>query len=208
MNILAIGAHFDDVELGCGGALLRWKAEGHRLFLFVASKSGYADAQGRVIRADEVAALEGRRAAEQIGAELLVGPFPTFALEFAEALNREVLNAIDVAKPDIVLSHWTQDAHHDHRALALSAIHCCRHVPRLLMYRSNWYDTGARFHPCFSVDISDYLDKKVGLIALHDSEFKRTNGQWEEFVRAEARLFGLKAGCQAAESFEVVKWLY
>jgi LmbE family N-acetylglucosaminyl deacetylase len=41
VNILAIGAHFDDVELGCGGALARHAKLGDRVYVFVATVSGY-----------------------------------------------------------------------------------------------------------------------------------------------------------------------
>lgn len=43
MNILAIGAHFDDVELGCGGALAKHTSSGDQVTVYVATKSGYAN---------------------------------------------------------------------------------------------------------------------------------------------------------------------
>ncbi len=41
MNILAIGAHFDDIELGCGGALAKHVVAGDRVFAYVATRSGF-----------------------------------------------------------------------------------------------------------------------------------------------------------------------
>ena len=78
---------------------------------------------------------------------------------------------------------------------------------RVLLYRSNWYESGTRFKPRFYLDISSTLEKKIRLIRLHKSEFSRTRGDWEKFVRAEASLAGLKAGCDYAERFEALKWL-
>ncbi|MFQ5964877.1 MAG: PIG-L deacetylase family protein [Candidatus Scalinduaceae bacterium] len=40
MNILAIGAHPDDIEFGCGGALLKYSERGHKIYLLVFSKGG------------------------------------------------------------------------------------------------------------------------------------------------------------------------
>jgi LmbE family N-acetylglucosaminyl deacetylase len=207
MKILAIGAHFDDPELGCGGSLLRWKSEKNPIALFVATRSGYKDAKGKTVRTDKTARAEGRESARALGAKLFEGGFPTFGLEAAEPLHRKLLRAIHEFRPDLVLTHWRDDAHQDHRALAAATLHCCRHVPKVLMYRSNWYETGGIFQPKFFVDISRTLEKKIGLIKIHDSEFTRTGGDWEKFVRAEAALAGLKSGCKYAESFEVVRWL-
>ena len=207
MKILAIGAHFDDVELGCGGSLLKWKAQGHRIAVFVATRSGYRDAKGRVVRTDRVARSEGVKAAKVLGARLYEGGFPTFEIKFAEPLNHKILAVLGEVNPDLVLTHWTGDTHHDHRELARATLHCCRHVRRVLLYRSNWYESGTRFKPRFYLDISSTLEKKIRLIRLHKSEFSRTRGDWEKFVRAEASLAGLKAGCDYAERFEALKWL-
>lgn len=207
MNILAIGAHFDDVELGCGGSLLAWKGQGHAITIFVVSRSGYRDPQGTVIRSDATARAEGIAAADYIGAKLIEGDIPTFELEFAEPLNKKLMDVLHSVQPDMVLTHWSGDVHHDHQALALASLHCCRHIPRLLMYCVNWYESDQRFDPRFFVDISATLEKKTELIEMYRSENGRTGGLWLDYVRASARMTGLRAGVQYAEGFEVVKWL-
>ena len=40
MNILAIGAHPDDIEFGCGGTLLKYSEKGHKVYILVMSKGG------------------------------------------------------------------------------------------------------------------------------------------------------------------------
>ena len=107
----------------------------------------------------------------------------------------------------MVLTHWTDDTHPDHRALAKATLHSCRHLPRVLLYCSNWYESDERFDPRFFVDISITLERKLKLIELHKSENTRTRGAWLEYTRAQARTLGLKAGIEYAESFQVVKWL-
>lgn len=207
MKILAFGAHYDDVELGCGGALLAWKAQGHSISMFVATRSGYSDAKGNVIRSDATAREEGRCAAQLMGAELLEGELPTLELEFGESLNQKILGVLDQIRPDTVLTHWPGDVQHDHRALARASIQCCRHIPRLATYCSNWYEGEERFDPRFFVDISPFMDQKIQLIQVHASENARTAGRWVEYSRAQARVAGLKTGVENAEAFEVVRWL-
>lgn len=206
-KILAIGAHYDDVELGCGGSLLMWKDQGHDITIFTASLSGYRDPEGNVIRSDETARAEGVKAANYLEAKLITGDFPTFELEFAEPLNCKLMDVLHNVKPDIVLTHWGRDVHHDHRAVALASLHCCRHIPRLLTYYSNYYESDWPFDPRFFVDISDMFEKKIELIKIYRSEKSRTGELWIDYVRSQSRLMGLKVGVQYAEGFEAVKWL-
>ena len=78
MNVLAVGAHFDDVELGCSGTLINHAQNGDQVFVLVISSSGYANPNGELIRTDEIALQEGKEAARLMGAELLVFNDPTF----------------------------------------------------------------------------------------------------------------------------------
>ncbi len=139
MNILAIGAHFDDVELGCGGTLAKEAAEGNRVLVYVATSSGFKNIREEPVRTDAVALKEGQRAVESLGAELIRGPFETFQVEFTEKLNRDIIRIVEENSIDKVYIHWAGDIHHDHQAVSRASLHCCRHVPRILMYRSNWY---------------------------------------------------------------------
>ena len=67
MRILAIGAHFDDVELGCGGAVARHTKGGDDVVIYVATNSGYTDYAQRVIRKPKIALAEGKKAAQIFG---------------------------------------------------------------------------------------------------------------------------------------------
>ena len=207
MRILATGAHFDDVELGCGGSLMKWKGEGHQIFIYVATHSGYDDPEGRAVRDRDVARTEGVAAAAMLGADLLEGGGPTLKLQFGEALNTDVTLVVSRIEPDLVLTHWSGDVHHDHKALNSSVVHCCRHVQRLLTYRSNWYESGRHFDPRYCVDISKNMQQKIELIERYASENGRTGGKWCDYARVQARTLGLANGVEFAEGFEMLKWL-
>ena len=62
MNIIAVGAHLDDIELACGGTLARAVKAGHRVKMVVLSASAYTYHDGRVLRDQETALTEGREA--------------------------------------------------------------------------------------------------------------------------------------------------
>lgn len=207
MKILAIGAHADDVELGCGGSLLRWAAEGHAITVYVATDSAYAAPDGRPVRRAEDAAREATASAARLGARLEIGPFQTFRLaEQPVALADAMVALFEAEAPDLALAHWAGDTHPDHRALALAVQHAARRCPGLLAYAGNWYAGSARFDPRLTVDVSATLEAKLDLIALFASENGRTGGVWLEHAREQASLLGRPAGVRYAEAFEVIKY--
>lgn len=208
MNILAIGAHFDDVELGCGGALARHVLQGDNVFVYVATVSGFINQYNQEVRSNEIALAEAQSAMKILGVkEMLCGNFKTLEVEFVDALNIELLKIVQERKIDLVYSHWTGDIHHDHQAVAKAALHSCRHVPRLLMYRSNWYHSTSEFQGNFYVDITKTWEIKAAAIAAHQSEDKRTGEKWVKFFKNEAENAGQRIGVNAAEVFQVLKWL-
>lgn len=208
MNVLAVGAHFDDVELGCGGALARHVVAGDDVYVYVATVSGFSDHNRKRIRSNDGALREAQAAMAILGAkELICGAFQTLAVEFVDDLNIEIIQIVDEKKIDIVYTHWIGDVHHDHQAVGKATLHSCRHVPRLLMYRSNWYHSAQDFHGNFYVDITETWETKERAILAHESEVTRTAHKWISFFRNEAENAGQKIGVPKAEVFEIVKYL-
>lgn len=207
MNILAIGAHFDDIELGCGGTLAKHVALGDRVWGYVATVSGFTSHNKTVIRSNETARREGKAAMEILGVKLICGDFETLAVEFTEELNIQILKIVEEQKIEKIYTHWVGDIHHDHQAVARASLHACRRVPRMLMYRSNWYHSNLEFRGNFYVDISEYLERKMEAIKAHASELERVGWKWISFFRNEAENAGQRIGVKYAEVFEIVKWL-
>lgn len=207
MNILAIGAHFDDIELGCGGALAKHVYEGDNVYAYVATKSGFTNHQNIEIRSNDIATQEGENAMKILGVSLIKGNFNTLEIEFIDDLNLEIVKIIETKKIDLVYSHWMGDIHHDHQAVARASLHSCRHVPRQLMYRSNWYHSNIEFKGNFYVDISSFWELKRKSIEAHISEMDRTGKKWIDFFDNEAKNAGQRIGVKKAEVFEVIKWL-
>jgi LmbE family N-acetylglucosaminyl deacetylase len=207
MNILAIGAHFDDLELGCGGTLAKHVACGDTVHAYVATVSGFKNQNNQMVRTNETALEEGKKAMEVLGVNLLCGRFETLAVEFTDELNVDILKLVEQHGIQQVYTHWVGDIHHDHQAVARASLHSCRHVPRMLMYRSNWYHSNLDFRGNFYVDITGYLETKIKAIRAHVSELERTREKWISFFLNEAENGGQRIGVKYAEVFEVVKWL-
>jgi len=208
MNVLAIGAHFDDVELGCGGALAGHIAKGDNVYVFVATVSGFTDQNHETVRSSEIALAEANEAMKVLGIKKMIcGDFKTLQVEFIDSLNIQILQLIEKFNIEQVYTHWTGDIHHDHQAVARASLHSCRHVPRLLMYRSNWYHSTQDFKGNFYIDITNYWKIKQEAIRAHKSEVNRTGEKWINFFQNEAENAGQRIGVKYAEVYEVVKYL-
>ena len=208
MKILAIGAHFDDVELGCGGALARHVADGDEVYVYIATVSGFVNQNNESVRSNSSARAEGEEAMRVLGVKkMYCGNFRTLKVEFVDELNIEILKLVEDLGIEQVYTHWDGDIHHDHQAVARASLHSCRHVPRMLMYRSNWYHSTTNFRGNFYVDITKYWEIKVKTIKSHVTEMNRTNHKWIAFFKNEAENAGQRIGVTYAEVFEVVKWL-
>src|SRR6185295_2589598 len=161
MNVLAIGAHFDDVELGCGGTLAKRAKDGDNVYVYVATVSGFSNHYNKTVRSNAIARKEAQKAMQILGVtELICGEFKTLRVEFVDALNVEILRIVEEKAIELVISHWPGDIHHDHQAVGKASIHSCRHVPRQLLYRSNWYHSTEDFRGTFYVDITDTWELK------------------------------------------------
>ena len=207
MNVLAIGAHFDDIELGCSGSLKKHVEKGDKVILYVATSSGFFSPDHVRVRSDEIAMEEGMTAAELIGAELMCGCFETLHLEFEDELNAQLVSIIEKEKIDLIYTHHKDDVHHDHAALAKASFHAGRHVPRILAYHSYWYQSDMRFSPDFYVDITDTWETKEAVIKAHKSEYERVGNAWIDYFKKEARNNGIVCGVELAEGFRCIKWL-
>jgi N-acetylglucosamine malate deacetylase 1 len=207
LNILAIGAHFDDIELGCGGTLIKHAKNGDKVHIIVLTDSEYGNYDGTLIRGKDTALKEGKAAAKIIGGSLKMGPFKTKQVIYGVALIEYLNEVIDSNNIDLVYTHWSHDMHQDHNAIGKATINAARHIPRVLMYRSNWYATDELFNKRFYSDISTELEKKIEAIKAHKSEYERRGDKWIDFVVNQNRNDGTEIGVEYAESFEVVKWI-
>ena len=207
MNILGVGAHYDDLELGCSGTLIRHVQQGDMVTMLVITDSSYKNPNGDLVRSADIAYQEGLMAAEIIGADLIRLNYETFMVPFDEALTKQITSYIEELNIDTIYSHWTCDLHRDHQYAARSTLMAGRHVPRFLMYRSNFYDTEQQFRGNFYSDISEVMDRKTEVIKAHVSELERVRYEWLDFVEKQNENDGRLIGVKYAERFEIVRYL-
>jgi LmbE family N-acetylglucosaminyl deacetylase len=207
MNVLAIGAHFDDVEIGCAGSLAKHRRNGDSVCIMVVTDSCYDYHDGTVIRTRETALAEGKDAARILDCELVCFNYTTKHASFGPRLIEDIDRAIGERSVDCVYTHWDFDVHQDHQAIGKSTLAGARKVPRLLMYQSNLYTNTQPFTANYYVDITETIDIKRKAILAHKSEAIKFGPGWLDFWMHEAQNNGQKFGVQYAEAFQLVKWL-
>ena len=208
MKILAIGAHADDVELGIGGSICKYTSEGHDVTILLITHSEYSDFTGKIIRSKETAWQEAKDAAIIMGVKDVrclnyETKRVTYNVDLIEDINRE----ISEINPDIIYTHWDGDINQDHSAISQATIVAGRNIPRILMYRSNWYKSYKHFENNFYIDITGFIDKKIQAINAHKSETSRRGPEWSDFFKNQCRNNGQEVGVKYAESMQLIKWL-
>lgn len=200
--VLAVGAHPDDIEFGCGAALLRYREEGCRTYGLVLS----AGEQGGSGSTSSERIGEARRSARVIAlTEIAILDFPDTRLHTRkEEIRKAIEEKMSELRPDIVFTHSSQDVHTDHKTAFEATREAARGACTILCYENP--NTPPEFNPNYYIDIEGYLDDKIAALSLHRSQAGKdyTN---PEVVRASASFRGNQARVKYAEAFESVRVL-
>jgi len=202
LDLLAVGPHPDDVELFCGGTLIRAAELGHRTGVLDLTRGERATHGTPELRAREAAAaaeVMGLRLRENLG-------LPDAGLEPGASLQVEaVVAALRRLRPEIVLIPWVEDRHPDHEATAallLKAIFLAglarypegasggaRFVPRQVLH----YAMRHRMSPSFVVDTSAAAERKAAAIACHASQLSPPAGGTPTLIGSAGALAAIEA---------------
>lgn len=199
MRILAIGAHPDDIEAGCGGALIKYARRDHRIFLMVMTEGEHGANGGLRKREQEQAARFLR--AEKI----YWGGYPDTEVPNDRALIRKIESIVQEVDPHFIFVHYFDDTHQDHRHLALSTVTATRYTKNVLFYEG---PTTQNFAPTVFVDIDSVLEDKVQALEAHRSQVKKTNIEGlsiSDIVRSSAHFRGIQGRVRNAEGFLPVR---
>lgn len=195
MRILALGAHPDDIEVGCGGTLIKYGENGHRIFLMVMTQGG---AGGKV----SVRKREQERSAELLQAEeVFWGGYQDTEVPLGRDLIQTVEEIVRKIEPHFIFVHYHDDTHQDHRHLAMSTITATRYTKNVLFYEG---PTTQNFAPTVFVDIQQALDRKIQALEAHVSQVKKTNIEGigiADLVKSSAHFRGIQGRVKAAEGF-------
>lgn len=196
MKILAVGAHPDDIEIGCAGNLLKYANSGHDLYLMVMTT-------GEKGGDTETRKAEQARSAEILKArDLIWGGYEDTQLSpNMNKLVSDIENILKKIKPDFFLVNYGDDSHQDHRSLYKAAISASRYTRNVLFYE---VPTTQNFSPSVFVDIRDTMDGKIESLLAHESQVTKTNIEGLSIVdiaRSTAVFRGIQGRVGLAEGF-------
>lgn len=167
MKVLAIGAHPDDVEIGCGGALAM-HAKNNEEVLIVTMTAGERGGNGDPDDLALTRRKEAEVAAGILGATYKCLGFPDTELErHPDAMDR-LEQLVREFKPDRAYIPFYNDTHQDHRTTSYFAQSATRNVKQVLMYEGP--TSYNNFTASFWVDISGTIEKKKSALAAHESQ--------------------------------------
>lgn len=200
-NILAFGAHPDDVELGCSGTLRKYVKQGNNVYVCVLSEG--QEAGDPVMRKKEQ-----EEAARRLGAkELIWGHWIDTRFEVSKQSVDFIESVVAKVRPYEIYVNYSNDSHQDHRTLAQCVISATRYNKRVLFYEDY---TSYNFQPDIFVDISDVLDEKLHIISAFESQISRNYPSGQKMIdgiKAMANFRGFQARIHYAEGFKAVRYL-
>lgn len=165
MKIIAIGAHPDDLEYGCGGTLYKLSKLKHSINLLVMTR-------GEMGGNPDVRQKEQEYSSKILKAKLFWGRFSDTQIP----LEKETINTIEFfikkIEPDLIFVIHPDDTHQDHRTVAQATITATRYVKNVLFYEVP--SSVNFFPPSVFTDIGAVLDRKMELLKAHKSQVLNT----------------------------------
>jgi LmbE family N-acetylglucosaminyl deacetylase len=218
--VLAVYAHPDDADVGCGGTLARWAKGGTAVHLIVCTDGG----KGTTDPALEPKKLAAERAAELEASSGLIGlastdnlGFPDGELTDSDEFRRTLVARVRELRPDVVCGHdptavfFGQDYfnHRDHRIAGLALLDAVAPAAALPHYfpgagpphQVSTVLLSGTLEPDDWVDVSDTIETKAAAVECHRSQFAGQGGWAGEAVRRRAAEEGRRAGVEFAEGF-------
>jgi LmbE family N-acetylglucosaminyl deacetylase len=213
-KILAVSVHPDDETLGCGGTLLKHNEKGDKIFWLILTR-----ANDKVTSIPNIVNLQ-KQYVNKVAATYNFEDFKQLSFLTTELdryplgeIIREISNYIDQIEPSVIYFNHCNDVHSDHR-VAFDAIYSCTKsfrypfITKILMYETLSETEFAPALPCASftpnvyVDITDYLDQKIEIMKLYETELmEEPYPRSISSIEALARFRGSRAGVKYAEAF-------
>jgi bacillithiol biosynthesis deacetylase BshB1 len=217
LDVLAVGPHRDDVELTCGGTLIRTAAQGHRTGVVDLTQGEMGTRGSAALRASEADA-----AARVLGLSVRENlALPDSGIQNTTETRAALVQVLRRLRPAIVIAPSPVGRHPDHRVASELVRDACflagivkfapglpAHRPRKVVYAVAYREDVAR--PTFVVDVSAEFERKLEAVRCYGSQFDGAvqagevmpNGEpLYDIVRHQAAHYGSLIRCRYGEPF-------
>jgi LmbE family N-acetylglucosaminyl deacetylase len=204
-KILVLAPHTDDGELGCGGTLAKFAAEGKEIYyaaFSICSKSLPPGLAPDTLKHEclNATGILGLQKPNITFLDFEVREFPDHRQDILE----EIVRLNKRISPDLVFIPSSTDVHQDHGVIHTEALRAFKNCT-LLGYELPWNHN--QFNSTFFITLEpEYISKKIEALKAYHSQAHR-NYMQEDFSRALAKVRGVQSNTQLAEAFEVYKMI-
>lgn len=204
-RILAVGAHPDDVELGCSGTLLKFAQQGAEVDIVVTRDDNAP--KPSVWRDRSVMQAEYQASEQVLGMKFRILPNPTDEngrpiLTWNSASVQQMDDVVNSKKYDLIITHSAGDHHQDHQntyGIVNSSLRRYR-GEFWCMEGGPYSNKNKQFHPTVFVDITDHIETKLASVKCYSSYFDET---LLHNIKGLAAYRGQMLGVEYAEAFEL-----
>ena len=225
MNILAVGAHPDDLEQLCSGALIRYVQDGNTVttcHATLGNRGSFTHTSEEIVA---IRLQEAKRAAEVMGTHHMTLGLSDGEVNAADVTQRRLaIELIRTTKPDVILTHAPNDYMADHvevSRLMLDASHIATlpllatdHPAHDVVAPVIYFDplAGAGFDPTEYVDVSAVFERKLEALRCHESQLQWLRDHDGVDIVDQTRVMGAFRGYQCgvvyAEGYRMaMTWL-
>ena len=213
-KVLTIAVHPDDETLGCGGTMLKHKANGDEIHWLICTdidkNNNYYD-----IRQNEIQKVSKLYNFDTVN-NLKLKTMQVDEYSMRELVGK-ISRIINDIKPNIIYLPFKGDVHSDHRKIFEASYSCTKSFRYPFIKKIYMIETLSEtefapstkedsFIPNMFVNISDFMDKKIEIMKVFKSEIdKHPFPRSERNLKALATLRGATCGCEYAESFILLK---
>ena len=207
-NILVIGAHYDDAELGAGGTMAKLAAEGKNVYKLTLTDNVTKSSHLHINVEYETSVRESALACEVLGVKEITEfePVECCHLFYDTETMQRVEDVLYKYSIDTVFMHYIDDLNQDHISASKICLTAARHCQNVFFYQSNLYILPRVFTPTVYFDISDYIDKKREALYKYTGDHNRFNSLFETNIERN-HVWGYSNKCAYAEGFVAQKLL-
>jgi bacillithiol biosynthesis deacetylase BshB1 len=221
LDILAFGAHPDDVEIGMGATLAKYAEEGFRVGICDLTKAELSS-NGTV----DIRQKEAKRAGEILGVATRIQlTWPDRGLRtITEKQLAEVVSIIRKYQPEVIFAPFPIDRHPDHGACTdivkeaffnsgIKRYQCAGDLHAFRPKNLHLYFINGYEHPDFVIEVTNFIEKKKQALLAYESQFVKASdsidtpltNDYIAVVESRERLFGKEVGVNYAEGFKTTK---
>lgn len=207
-NILIIGAHYDDTELGAGGTAAKLAAEGKNVYKLTLTDNVTRFSHMNINVEYETSLRQSTLACQVLGIHEIseFQPVECTKLVYSTEMMQRIENVIYQYNIDTVFMHFASDMNQDHIEASKLCLTAARHCANILQYQSNGYILNNPFYPTYFVDISNYIQQKIEALNQYGEEHNRFNRLFQINVERN-HVWGYANKVEYAEGFVPIKLL-